>query len=82
MASGPLPAGPGTAPGLKFFIYASEVGDLLSGGDGAMYLAQVILTGGSGDVSATIKTTSAQSDAVRAFVDILKAALSPLGLKA
>ncbi len=81
MASGPIPAGPGAMPGFKFFLYASEVGDLLLGSDGAFYLAQVVVTGGSGDVSATVKVTSNQPESTMAFLSILKSAFSPFGLR-
>jgi len=78
MASGPLPSG--TPPGLKFFLYAGEVGDLLSNTDGALFLAQIIIS--PGDVTANIKTTSNQPQSIKDFLDILKTSLASLGLQA
>ena len=81
MASGPA-AAPGVHPaGLKFFLYAAEVGDFLLGSDGPYYLAQVVMTAGSGEVTATVKSTNPRPDAGQAFLALLRASLAPLGAR-
>ena len=61
---------------MKFFIYGSEEGDLLSGSDGAIYVAQLIVIADSGDVSAVVKSTHPSSTSGQAFADLLHSILS------
>lgn len=76
MASGPLPPSPSTGPGLKFFLFAAEPDDLLTNSEGGLFLAQMILMNSTGEVTANIKSTSNQPDAIKLFIEILKKALS------
>lgn len=76
MASGPLPAN-SPAPGFKFFFYGAEPDDLL-GGEGPVYLVQMVVTVTSGqhsDVAVVIKTTGS---AVANLAKLMLYALTPL----
>jgi hypothetical protein len=78
MASGPLPAN-SPAPGFKFFFYGAEPDDLL-GGEGAVYLVQMVVTAASGqhsDVAVVVKTTGAPA-AGSNLAKLMLHALGPL----
>lgn len=73
IASGPLPAASGQS-GLKLFLCAAEQGDMLLGGDGVNYLAQLIVLNGSKEATVVVKTdapTAAASTSARLFVETL-----------
>jgi hypothetical protein len=79
MASGPLPAN-SSAPGHKFFFYGAEPDDLL-GGDGPIYLVQMVVTtapGGRSDVAVVIKCSNSSAASGSNLMKLLLYAFQPM----
>ena len=75
MASGTVPS----PPGMKFFLYAVEAGDILTQTNASIYLVQLITRSDVGDVEVVIKTNSPKVNAHAAFADVLQKGMSRFG---
>lgn len=77
IASGALPGPNGASIGYKLFAYGVEMSDLLTGGDGAIFLAQILVLQASKEVVVTLKHDPRYGHKTKLFLDCIHSAMLP-----